>query len=73
MTHRCLFCNQSAEPVHVHGHYQCPVCNTNILPCCDCDNADTNFLFNQNEEVSGVIHPDKLALHLQFARLKKPQ
>jgi len=52
MTHRCLFCNQSAEPVHVHGHYQCPVCNTNILPCCDCDNADTNFLFNQNEEVS---------------------
>jgi len=60
MTHRCLFCNQSAEPVHVHGHYQCPVCNTNILPCCDCDNADTNFLFNQKK---GNCTFEKLKIH----------
>lgn len=30
--------------VHVHGHYQCPVCHTNALPCCDGDNCDTNLL-----------------------------
>ncbi len=73
MTHRCLFCNQSAEPVHVHGHYQCAVCHTNILPCCDSDNCDTNLLFNQSEENKSVIHSDNLAFHLQFAGLKKPQ
>jgi hypothetical protein len=32
--------------VHVHGHYQCPVCNTNALPCCDGDNCDTNQLLS---------------------------
>lgn len=30
--------------VHVHGHYQCPVCHINALPCCDGDNCDTNLL-----------------------------
>jgi len=28
----------------VHGHYQCPVCKTNALPCCDGDNCDNLFL-----------------------------
>lgn len=32
--------------VHVHGHYQCPVCCTNALPCCDGDNCDTNVLMD---------------------------
>lgn len=71
MTHQCLFCNQSATPVHVHGHYQCAICHTNILPCCDSDNSDTNLLLTECD--AGVIHPDKLELHLQFAGLKKPQ
>jgi hypothetical protein len=44
MTQQCFFCNNTVQPVHVHGHYQCPVCNTNILPCCDGDNCDTNQL-----------------------------
>ena len=50
-----------------------PCLQYQYIPCCDCDNADTNFLLSQDEDVKGVIHPDKLALHLQFAGLKKPQ
>lgn len=41
---QCLFCGQPVTLVHVHGHYQCPVCHTNALPCCDGDNCDTNLL-----------------------------
>jgi hypothetical protein len=33
--------------VHVHGHYQCPVCFTNALPCCDGDNCSTNLLLKE--------------------------
>lgn len=43
----CLFCGHMVQLVHVHGHYQCPVCYTNALPCCDGDNCDTNLLLNQ--------------------------
>ena len=41
---QCLFCGQIVQLVHVHGHYQCPVCFTNALPCCDGDNCNTNQL-----------------------------
>ncbi|HMO34028.1 MAG TPA: hypothetical protein PKE63_02950 [Lacibacter sp.] len=41
---QCLFCVHTVALVHVHGHYQCPVCGTNALPCCDGDNCDTNLL-----------------------------
>jgi hypothetical protein len=44
----CLFCGHAVQLVHVHGHYQCPVCCTNALPCCDGDNCDTNYLLNEN-------------------------
>ena len=40
----CLFCGQIVSLVWVHGHYQCPVCFTNALPCCDGDNCETNQL-----------------------------
>jgi hypothetical protein len=40
---QCLFCGQHVALVYVHGHYQCPVCNTNVLPCCDGDNCATNL------------------------------
>lgn len=43
----CSFCLQPVVYVHVHGHYQCPVCKTNALPCCDGDNCDTNLLLSQ--------------------------
>jgi hypothetical protein len=36
--------------VHVHGHYQCPVCFTNALPCCDGDNCETNLLQQEKKE-----------------------
>jgi hypothetical protein len=44
---QCLFCGHTVELIHVHGHYQCPVCYTNALPCCDGDNCDTNMLLNK--------------------------
>jgi hypothetical protein len=47
---QCIFCGQLVELVHVHGHYQCPVCKTNAMPCCDGDNCDTNVLFKNNED-----------------------
>ena len=46
---QCAFCGQPVELVHVHGHYQCPVCKTNAMPCCDGDNCDTNVLLRNNE------------------------
>ena len=41
---KCLFCGNSIQLVFVHGHYQCPVCKTNALPCCDGDNCDNLFI-----------------------------
>jgi hypothetical protein len=47
---QCLFCGFTVELVHVHGHYQCPVCFTNALPCCDGDNCHTNILLDEINE-----------------------
>jgi len=47
---QCMFCGQTTELVHVHGHYQCPICKTNALPCCDGDNCDTNVLLKQENQ-----------------------
>lgn len=60
----CLFCGHTAALVHVHGHYQCPVCHTNALPCCDGDNCDTNLLLRNNMEhpPAPPLAPDKLLL-----------
>ncbi len=53
---QCLFCGHSVDMIHVHGHYQCPVCKTNALPCCDGDNCDTNQLLknSSNPKVNSV-------------------
>jgi len=54
----CLFCGNIVSLVHVHGHYQCPVCFTNALPCCDGDNCDTNNLLNNQPGItSGAAVP----------------
>ena len=45
----CLFCGNAVMLVHVHGHYQCPVCKTNALPCCDGDNCNTNYLLAEKK------------------------
>jgi hypothetical protein len=42
----CFFCGSPLKLVHVHGHYQCSVCGTNAMPCCDGDNCDTNLLLH---------------------------
>jgi hypothetical protein len=44
MDTKCLFCGNAVHLIFVHGHYQCPVCNTNALPCCDGDNCHNAFL-----------------------------
>ena len=46
----CLFCGQKVQLVHVHGHYQCPICKTNAMPCCDGDNCDTNVLLKLEKD-----------------------
>ena len=55
MVQRCFFCGHAATLVHVHGHYQCSVCGTNALPCCDGDNCDTNMLLKQGETHAAVL------------------
>jgi hypothetical protein len=50
----CLFCGNKIELVHVHGHYQCPICHTNSLPCCDGDNCNTNNLLKEEQAANTV-------------------
>lgn len=51
---RCHFCGHIVSLVHVHGHYQCPVCSTNALPCCDGDNCETNLTLLPAEKTIAV-------------------
>jgi hypothetical protein len=57
----CLFCGNSINLIFVHGHYQCPVCKTNALPCCDGDNCNNAFIIQNNadnENTGSVVnHP----------------
>jgi hypothetical protein len=56
---QCLFCSHVVQLVHVHGHYQCPVCFTNTMPCCDGDNCSTNhLLLNTTQEKSHHVKHD---------------
>jgi hypothetical protein len=55
---QCFFCGHIVALVHVHGHYQCPVCYTNALPCCDGDNCDTNNLLQ--EKSSSISAADRI-------------
>jgi len=63
----CLFCGNAVEMIQVHGHYQCPVCKTNALPCCDGDNSTTNFLLKENNPV-----PLKKQFHLITGNTEMP-
>jgi len=50
---RCSFCGHAVELIHVHGHYQCPICKTNALPCCDGDNCETNKMLDEQVKYEG--------------------
>lgn len=50
MKQRCMFCHQIVELVHIHGHYQCPKCGINNLPCCDGDNCHTDFTKSEHNK-----------------------
>jgi hypothetical protein len=56
MQTQCLFCGNRVQFVFVHGHYQCPVCNTNALPCCDGDNCNNTYI-NVQPPSSNEIQP----------------
>jgi hypothetical protein len=53
---KCLFCGSSVQLIFVHGHYQCPVCKTNALPCCDGDSCNKSFIIEniQPNDQDGV-------------------
>lgn len=46
----CIFSGADVALVHVHGHYQCPVCKTNALPCCEGDTC-SNFLLAGKQDI----------------------
>ena len=54
-TQACSFCGHAVELIHVHGHYQCPICKTNALPCCDGDNCDTNKMLEEQLRSADLI------------------
>jgi len=49
MQTKCLFCGNNIQLIFVHGHYQCPVCKTNALPCCDGDNCNNTFIAENDD------------------------
>ena len=55
MQTRCIFCGVNVVLIHVHGHFQCPLCKTNALPCCDGDNC-SNFLLADDEYLKNNEH-----------------
>ena len=56
----CSFCGHIVQLVHVHGHYQCPVCKTNALPCCDGDNCETNLFLQTGIDIIDETKPDDI-------------
>lgn len=47
-----MFRHQMVELIYVHGHYQCPKCGINNLPCCDGDNCHTDFTKSEKDKVN---------------------
>ncbi|MBN8664739.1 MAG: hypothetical protein K2Y12_06970 [Chitinophagaceae bacterium] len=58
MQQQCFFCGHAVKLIHVHGHYQCPVCGTNAMPCCDGDNCDTNIILRISSDTA--INPGEM-------------
>ena len=61
MQQQCFFCGYQVNLIHVHGHYQCPVCGTNAMPCCDGDNCDTNLILKISSDTNSAathLHKD---------------
>ena len=44
------FCGNQVQLINVHGHYQWPVCKTNSLPCCDGDNCNIFFTWEEKAD-----------------------
>ena len=39
----CPRCHSTIQPVVVHGHYQCPICKSNIDDCCQGEVCQINL------------------------------
>jgi hypothetical protein len=69
-TGHCHFCGYPLQLIHVHGHYQCNVCGTNALPCCDGDNCHTNEQLKQDENIARQEENYSQALLTTFPSIK---
>jgi len=58
MRTNCLFCGNHIQLVFVHGHYQCPVCKTNALPCCDGDNCNNAYITDNHTTTTPETNND---------------
>ncbi len=65
MQTKCLFCGHPVRLIRVHGHYQCPCCKINALPCCDGDNCDNLFLNDITSVNKDPGKPKAIAIHVK--------
>ncbi len=56
---QCAFCGTVVQLIFIHGHYQCPVCGNNVLPCCEgesenpADNSE-QLMKKENKNIDSV-------------------
>jgi hypothetical protein len=60
---KCLFCANTVQLIQVHGHYQCPFCKTNALPCCDGDNCNNLFLQQVTSKIKQPAKQEDMPSH----------
>ena len=59
MMTRCPRCQSEVSLVFVHGHYQCPVCKSNVDDCCQgevCQVPEPTKKFRNWLEEKGLPH-----------------
>jgi hypothetical protein len=70
MQQQCFFCGHQVSLIHVHGHYQCPVCGTNAMPCCDGDNCETNLILKISSDTNNAVsHQQEEATKADYPKI----
>jgi DNA-directed RNA polymerase subunit RPC12/RpoP len=52
----CPYCSSSKGFVYIHGHYQCVVCNQNVMPCC----GGEQEVISNSELIEPTVNSDQL-------------
>ena len=52
----CLWCNQRASLIWVHGHGQCSNCGYNTNECCKGESCDNYFHHDNNTNSNDIYH-----------------